>query len=330
LTGFVGVGAGLPFAVSGATERKAGASFRIDEEEQRMVSGDQNLGVIAGGLEVLRADEESVFELVGTLKSGAEDASAEGVEVAGGGVHDDEAEVGEDFGEKAAEGGGDGCAGGVALAQNVSDGGPGEEFAGVVEGGFEMLSAFVGTAVHGESSYWNGARRFQVEGKGFEAGLGDEGYLVYFGEIVVFAGKPEDGDVRAAASLGGVLGFADRGGGLEEGKERASEERDLLAGNDGGGALLEESNVIEDGVSGVECVGLGAESGGEAGSVSEVEGGRVGSPFHGEGVRGIPAAQKCRMRSRCGVREVAEERGRAGQRRDGITLEVHAGISLSS
>jgi len=132
--------------------------------------------------------------------------------------------------------------------------------------------------------------------RGFDAGFGEQGELIDFGEVVVFAGQPEDGDVLAASGLGGVLRLADGGGGLEESEEGAAEQSDLLAGDDGGGSVLEAFNISPDGAAavgengagGVEAVGLAEEGVGEAGAVGLVEGGRVVGPGHREGIGGIP------------------------------------------
>ncbi len=125
----------------------------LDEEEEGVAGGDEDLGVIAGGFELVGASEESGFELVGALDGGAEDAGTEGVEFAGGGVHDDEAVGGEDFGEETSEGAGEGGVGGVTLAQKVGDGCPAEELAGAVELGFEMDAACVVAAADAHRAY---------------------------------------------------------------------------------------------------------------------------------------------------------------------------------
>ena len=91
LRGGVDARAGLPLAVRGAAQRQAGAGFGVDQEEQRMIGGDQHLRVIASGLEILRAHQQRVFELVGPLQRSLQNACAHGVELARGGVHDDQA-----------------------------------------------------------------------------------------------------------------------------------------------------------------------------------------------------------------------------------------------
>ena len=79
-----------------------------DEEEQRGAGLDQDLGVVAGGFEFGGAGEQGGFEVFGALDGGAECGGAEGMEVAAGCVHDDEALVGEQTRHQAGKGGGEG------------------------------------------------------------------------------------------------------------------------------------------------------------------------------------------------------------------------------
>ena len=251
------------------------------------------------------------------------------MEVAGGGVEDDEAVGGEDLGEEAAEGAGEGGVGGVTLAEEVGDGCVGEQLGGLVEGGVEALAAGFAAAVDAELADGLRGRGVEAEGEGFDRGFAEEGELVDLGEVVVFAGEPEDGDMLAAGGGGGVLGLADGRGGLEEGEERAAEEGDLLAGDHGGGSVLEALDVGQDGAAGVEAVGLAEEGVGEAVAVGLVLRGGGGGPGEGEGVGGVPAAERGGVGGEGRVGVGAEERRGAGERRDGDALGGHAGVSVS-
>ena len=69
---------------------------------------------------------------------------------------------------------------------------------------------------------------------------GGKSDVIDLGEVVVFAGEPEDGRVGMAG--GGGLARAGDGGGSFEGRvQRSAEETHLLAGENGAGALGERS-----------------------------------------------------------------------------------------
>ncbi len=80
-------------------------------------------------------------------------------------------------------------------------------------------------------------RRVEVDAQGMERVARGQGDVVGFGEVVVFAGQPEDGHGV------GRLGALNDGGGFQQGEERAGEEGDLLAGDEGAGALAEALDV---------------------------------------------------------------------------------------
>ena len=62
--------------------------------------------------------------------------------------------------------------------------------------------------------------------------------MVDLGKVVIFAGEPKDGGVGMAARSCRA-GAGDGGCGFEGGIERAAKQTDLLAGQDGSGALGE-------------------------------------------------------------------------------------------
>ena len=62
--------------------------------------------------------------------------------------------------------------------------------------------------------------------------------MIDLGEIVIFAGEPEDGGVGMACGSG-LAGASDGGSGFERGIERTAEQADLLAGEDRARALGE-------------------------------------------------------------------------------------------
>jgi hypothetical protein len=160
-----------------------------------------------------------------------------------------------------------------------------------------------------------------AELEGFDCGFGEQRDLIDLFDVVVFGGEPEDGDVVDAGGGGCLLGASDGGGGLEQGKQRAAEEADLLAGDDGAGAGAEFGDV-----------GEGCGSGGEASalpfkaSASSVwRWGDRRACIHAL-PRGSAPYQRTQWRvSRAlGHRQVvAKQLGRVRQRRDGITLSAH-------
>ncbi len=78
---------------------------------------------------------------------------------------------------------------------------------------------------------------------------------------MVFAGEPEDGDVRNAGSGGGLRGAGDGGGRLQECEQRSAEQPDLLAGDDGARSAAEPVDVGEGLGAGAEVAALALERG---------------------------------------------------------------------
>ena len=89
--------------------------------------------MIAGGFESLAALGERGVKLVGTLDGGAEDRRAEAMEVAAGGVDDEQALRGEDCGIKIAEGLGESAAGFVGGDECVGRFGGAEKLGGALD-----------------------------------------------------------------------------------------------------------------------------------------------------------------------------------------------------
>ena len=187
--------------------------------------------MIAGGFESVAAFGECGVKLVGALDGGAEDGRAEAMEVAAGGVNDEKALRGEDCGVEIAEGLGEGAAGFVGGDERVGRIGWAEELGGAFDegrDGFVEDDAAGGNC--GLGSLWVGERgQFAAGGKGD---------VIDFGEIVIFAGEPEDGGVGMACGSG-LARASDCRGGFERGIERTAKQADLLAGEDSASALLE-------------------------------------------------------------------------------------------
>ena len=81
---------GLAGAGGGALERQPDTGAVVDEEEQAGVRRNRNLGVVTGGLEGAIAAQQGGVELAGALQGGAQDGSAQAMEVAAGGVEDEQ------------------------------------------------------------------------------------------------------------------------------------------------------------------------------------------------------------------------------------------------
>ncbi len=99
--------AGEPASVF-AAERRAGAGGFVQKEEQAAAGSDEDLGVVAAFGEELVAFVKGGLQFLGVLEGMAQHGRAQGVEGAGGGVDDDEAEVGEGGGQEAGERRGEG------------------------------------------------------------------------------------------------------------------------------------------------------------------------------------------------------------------------------
>ena len=178
--------------------------------------------MIAGGFESLAALGECGVELVGTLDGGAEHRRTKAMEAAACGGDDEKALRGEKCRVKAGEGLGE-CAAGLV-------------------GGNERVSSFRGTEQLGGTLDERCDRVIEDDAAGGQCGFGSlfvsklrqlaargKRDVVNLGEIVVLAGKPENGGVRMAGSCG-LARASDSGSGFEGGIERTAEETHLLAG----------------------------------------------------------------------------------------------------
>ena len=69
-----------------ALERQPRARFLVDQKQQARLRRDQNLRVIAGGLESLAALDQRGMELIGAFDSRAQHRRAQAVEISAGGI----------------------------------------------------------------------------------------------------------------------------------------------------------------------------------------------------------------------------------------------------
>src|ERR1019366_7734387 len=110
-------------------------------------------------------------------------------------------------------------------------------------------------------------RKLCAEAERFDRGLGEERDLVDFFEVVVLGSTPEDGDVFDSCRRSRLLGAGYGGSGFEQGEQRASEQTDLLAGDDGSRASAKLGDVGESGGAGAKGKALMFESVGKCGGV---------------------------------------------------------------
>ena len=237
----------------------------------------------------------------------AEDGCAEGMEVVGRGVDDDQALFGEDRREQASKGLGEGGVGSVGGFDGVEDRAGAEEFGSLIE-----QRADAGAERDGADGTVVSLVR---EAKGLQLVARGKNDVVGFVEVMVFGCEPEDGDGS------GVFGFADGGRGLEEREKGSAEESDLLAGDDGRSSLTEAGDVFESRSAGAEGAVLGLEQIGDAGADGRVLRGR--GPLVAVGARGVEGRERL---AALGV--IEEEAAEPGENRDGITLSVQ-GLALS-
>ena len=236
------------------------------------------------------------MKFVGALDGGAQNGRAEAMEVAACGVEDEQALRGEDAGVEIGEGLGEGAAGLVGGDQRVGGVGGAEQLGGALD---ERRDAFVEDDAADGRAADSGALSYA---SCFELAAGGKGDVIDFGEVVVFGGEPEDGGVGMAGG-GGLAGAGDGGGGFEGGVERAAEEADLLAGDDGSGALGE----------GCERCGCGGE--GFCAARSWTSSGQCGGKR-----RGAAASFRVAERGRKARRSAPAQKSRKSRLRPGITV----------
>jgi hypothetical protein len=317
----LGVALSVGLAVREPLNQEALAGRLVEQEEERGTRLDEDLGVVLLVLELVGAGEQGFFELFGALDGCAQGGSAEGVEGAAGGVHDDEALVGEELRHEPGEGAAESGAGSVEGAKLIADRSVAEKLAGAVERGLDARAE--DDAADGDRD-----RGAEAGGEGFDRCFGEEVKLIDLGEVVVFGGEPEDGDVVDAGCGGGVRGAGDCGRGLEQSKERAAEEADLLAGDDGAGSMAQLLHVGEGLRTGPVFEAFGVKGSGETFGIGGWTDG-VMHPGSAEGLGAVPAAHGRAFRH---GEIVAIERGDVRQDRDGITLSAHgaSGLALGS
>src|SRR5208282_817350 len=171
--------------------------------------------------------------------------------------------------------------------------------AGVAEGGGDLRGAgtFEGGERSGEGRVHSGAEGDLADGSALvilavgqldtlEASAAEPVAMIHFGEVVVFAGQPEDRNGYDALGAE-LLGHADGGEGFIEGVGRAGEERGLLTGHDRDSASGEAIEILGDAGIAAKTPGYGAQSGdqfamlgdgaarGRGGGANALEGWRV-------------------------------------------------------
>jgi hypothetical protein len=92
-------------------------------------------------------------------------------------------------------------------------------------------------------AYRNRQRNTKARLEGFYFCLGEKGYLVDLSKVVILGGHPEDRNVVDSGNPGGLTGTGDGCSGLEERKQGATEEDDLLPGDDGASSIAETFDV---------------------------------------------------------------------------------------
>jgi hypothetical protein len=291
-----------------------------DQEEQRSARFDQHLRVIARGFEFGGTGEQCCFKFLGVLDRVAEGGRSQRVEVASGSVHHDEALLGEQAshqpGERAAKGQRYVVRGmRVAIAEQIADGRVAKQFARMIEQGVDV-------AIESDVSDGRGmVRRLRAEAQRFDRCFAEQRDLVDLFEVVVLGGEPEDGDVFDAGRGRRLFGASYGGGGLEQGEQRASEQSDLLAGDDGASTSAKFGDVGERCRSGAKAKALAFQRIGQGGRV------RAGNvrphPSVTQWLRAKPPAQWRVGPALAHREEITKQLRRVRQRRDGITLSAH-------
>ena len=236
---------GLGCSGRDAAKRDARAGFVVDKEQEARLRGNGDLSVIAGGFESLAAFGERGMKLVGALDGGAKNGRTEAMEVAACGVDDEEALLCEDCRVEIREGLREGAAGLVSSNESFSCVGRAEKLSGSLD---ERGNGIVeDDAARRRCCSWS----FLVC-EPSQLAAGGKGDVIDLGEIMIFAGEPEDGSVGMAS--GGRLSRASNGRGcLERAVERATEETYLLAGENSSGAIGESCQRRLSGGRGVLC-----------------------------------------------------------------------------
>ena len=223
-----------------------------------MTGCDENLRVIAGARQFLGTREQRSLQRLGFFDGGAKRSRSQLMEAARRSVHDHQAELGKHRSQEFAESLSERssllrC---VTLAEKISGRAPADQFTRAFQSGFEPGTARFAAAVDAKSTDRKRPRGFELELQRLDRGLRRQSDLVNFGEIVVFAGEPEDRHVSAPGLSRRVLGLANRGCGLQQCEQRAPEERNLLACYNGCGAVAKLLDVLAHGLRRTEVFGL--------------------------------------------------------------------------
>ena len=256
---------------------RAGVELGIDGAERDAVAVDFcekksggirnfNLRMEAGVFEVASAFDE-IGDKRGILaQGGGENRCRDSGDCGVMGIEEDEAAAGKQAREQFSAGGRVGVGRGVRSAKG---GGNGDGIGAVERGQGRREGALDCWAEGDVADRAANVGRVVRQLDAFQTGATGPVAVVDFGEVVVFAGEPEDGD--GVTALGREFGGdADGGECFVERVSGAGEEAGLLAGNNGDGAHGKAVETAGDGGIGAETLVHGAEGGddGRAGSGS--------------------------------------------------------------
>ena len=229
--GFVAV---VAMKIRAGAAAQGDAAAALEQQEQRAVGLEEDLGVVAGGAQFRATRQESFGERIGIIESLRQQGRGGGTDSGVEGIEEDQVEAAEQRGEERAKSIAQGAAGLVGGGHFVEDaGGEGE----AVEKSLQLVDGdrfeFQGTdGLAGETT------RVRGEPVRLVGGVEDPA-MVGLGEVVILGSHPENGHGGNAGG-GELAGEFDGGEGLIEGVAGTAEEADLLAGDDGdGGGVFE-------------------------------------------------------------------------------------------
>ena len=160
------------------------------------------------------------------------------MELGVGSVEENHSPLGEQARIEAGIGRAERFAGAVGLAQKAGRVGFSQQSCGLFDGGENFVTEADGAHRSSGDIVAGGGYSLQ---RAIGSGKGD---VIYFGEIVVGSGQPENGD-GIDSGFGGFFGELHGGQRFVDGEHGAAEETDLLAGYGGGGAFAETLDVGE-------------------------------------------------------------------------------------
>src|ERR1700678_869995 len=114
-----------------------------------------------------------------------------------------------------------------------------------------------------------------------------------------------------------ILRLANRGGRLQDGKERAAKERNLLTGDDRACAVAQPRDVLEDRRFGAKIAVLLLQQITQLFAMLGRKNWPAGHPAGGVGTGGVKGRERF-----ASVREIEEQTAETGQDRNGITLSL--------